>query len=110
MKHLLACAAAGLLALAAGGASALPFAGPSARADLGPAPLVQDVACVTRQVRTVRPNGRVVFRTIRECGVGRRGFDLGFGRPGGFDRCRVVRERVVRPNGNVVVRTVRRCG
>jgi hypothetical protein len=107
MKHLLACAAASLLCLAAGSASALPVAAPSAGASLGAEPLLQDVACVTRQVRTVRPNGRVVFRTVRECGVGR-GVGRGFGR--GFDRCRVVRERVVRPNGNVVVRTIRRCG
>jgi hypothetical protein len=108
MKHLLAlAAAAGLLALSAGSASALPSA---PRTVLGAEPLVQDVACVTRRVRTVRPNGRVVVRTIRECGVGRRGFDRGYGRPGGFERCRVVRERVQRPNGDMVVRTVRRCG
>lgn len=63
--------------------------------------LVEDVACVTRRVRTVRPNGRVVYRTVRRCGVpawqARR------------DRCRIVRERVYRPNGTVVVRNVRRC-
>lgn len=63
--------------------------------------LVDNVQCVTRQVRTVRPNGRVVYRTVRNCGVGR-----GFGR---VERCRTVRERVYRPNGNVVYRTVRRC-
>jgi len=63
--------------------------------------LVDNVACVTRRVRTVRPNGRVVYRTVRECGV----------RPAWTrrDRCRWVRERVVRPNGNVVYREVRRC-
>ena len=63
--------------------------------------LVDNVQCVTRQVRTVRPNGRVVYRTVRRCGAPawqRRG-----------DRCRTVRERVYRPNGNVIVRTVRRC-
>jgi hypothetical protein len=63
--------------------------------------LVDDVACVTRRIRTVRPNGRVVYRTVRRCGVPawqRRG-----------DRCRIVRERVYRPNGNVVVRNIRRC-
>jgi len=63
--------------------------------------LVDNVACVTRRVRTVRPNGRVVYRTVRRCGVPawRRA-----------DRhCRVVRERVHRPNGTVVVRNVRRC-
>ena len=63
--------------------------------------LVDNVACVTRRVRTVQANGRVVYRTVRRCGVPawqRRA-----------DRCRTVRERVVRPNGNVVYRTVRRC-
>jgi hypothetical protein len=63
--------------------------------------LVDDVACVTRRIRTVRPNGRVVYRTVRRCGVPawqRR-----------VDRCRTIRERVVRPNGNVVYRTIRRC-
>jgi hypothetical protein len=64
--------------------------------------LVEDVACVTRRIRTVRPNGRVVYRTVRRCGIPawqqRR-----------VDRCRTVRERVVRPNGNVIYRTVRRC-
>jgi hypothetical protein len=61
---------------------------------------VDDVACVTQRVRTVRPNGRVVYRTERRCGV----------RPARFgDHCRMVRERVYRPNGTVVVRNVRRC-
>lgn len=63
--------------------------------------LVDNVACVTRRVRTVRPNGRVIYRTVRQCGVPawqRRA-----------ERCRVVRERVYRPNGSVVVRDVRRC-
>jgi hypothetical protein len=59
--------------------------------------LVEDVACVTRRVRTVRPNGRVIYQTVRTCGV----------RP--MERCRVVRERVYRPNGSVIVRNVRRC-
>jgi hypothetical protein len=63
--------------------------------------LVEDAACVTRRVRTVRPNGRVVYRTIRDCGV-----RPGWGRPG---PCRMVRERIVRPNGRVVIREVRRC-
>lgn len=63
--------------------------------------LVEDVACVTRRVRTVRPNGRVVYRTVRECGPG-------IGRPG-VGPCRMVQERVYRPNGSVVYRTVRRC-
>lgn len=64
--------------------------------------LVDNVACVTRRIRTVRPNGRVVYRTVRRCGVPawqqRR-----------VDRCRTIRERIVRPNGNVVYRTIRRC-
>jgi hypothetical protein len=64
--------------------------------------LVDNVACVTRRIRTVRPNGRVVYRTVRRCGVPawqqRR-----------VDRCRTVRERVVQPNGRVIYRTVRRC-
>jgi len=63
--------------------------------------LVDDVRCVTRRIRTVRPNGRVVYRTVRDCGV-----RPGWGR---VDRCRTVRERVVRPGGRVVYRTVRRC-
>jgi hypothetical protein len=63
--------------------------------------LVEDVACVTRRVRTVRPNGRVVYRTVRRCGV------PAWNRPA--NRCRWVQERVYRPNGNVVVRNVRRC-
>jgi hypothetical protein len=62
--------------------------------------LIEDAQCVVRRIRTVRPNGRVVFRTVRRCGprVGR-----------GVRRCRVERQRVVRPNGRVVFRTVRRC-
>ena len=60
--------------------------------------LVEAAACTVRRVRTVRPNGRVVVRSVRPCG------------PGIGNRCRVVRERVVRPNGRVIVRSVRRCG
>jgi hypothetical protein len=52
-------------------------------------------------VRTVRPNGRVVYRTVRNCGIGPG--------PRWRDRCRTVRERVVRPNGRVVYREIRRC-
>jgi hypothetical protein len=62
--------------------------------------LIEDVACVTRRVRTVRPNGSVVYRNVRRCD------------PPGWqrrDRCRTVQERVYRPNGSVVVRNVRRC-
>jgi hypothetical protein len=82
------------------------FAAPEAQARFNPgqlqAPsLVEDVQCATRTVRTVRPNGRVVYRTVRNCGVGPG--------PRWRDRCRMVRERVYRPNGTVVVRNVRRC-
>lgn len=63
--------------------------------------LVEDAACVVRRERVVRPNGRVIYRTVRRCGVG----------PGPrMGGCRVTRERVVRPNGRVIYRTVRRCG
>jgi hypothetical protein len=47
----------------------------------------------------MRPNGRVIYRTVRRCTP-----DWGW-----RDRCRTVRERVVRPNGSIVYRTVRRC-
>jgi len=57
--------------------------------------LVEEAACRVRRVRTVRPNGRVVVRTVRTCSP--------------VERCRVVRERIHRPNGNIVIRTVRRC-
>jgi hypothetical protein len=62
--------------------------------------LVEQAACTIRRVRTVRPNGRVIYRTVRRCTP-----DWGW-----RDRCRTVRERVVRPNGRVIYRTVRRCG
>lgn len=82
------------------------LAAPEAQARFNASPvaapsLVEDAQCVTRRIRTVRPNGRVVYRTVRDCGV-RRGWR-------GRDRCRWVRERVYRPNGTVVVRDVRRC-
>ena len=62
--------------------------------------ILEEAQCATRRVRTVRPNGRVIVRTIRQCGPG-------FGRR--VDRCRTVRERIIRPNGRVIIRTVRRC-
>jgi hypothetical protein len=62
--------------------------------------LVEQAACTVRRVRTVRPNGRVVYRTVRRCRPDR---------SPRVDRCRLKRERVVRPNGSVVYRTVRRC-
>ncbi len=83
------------------------FAAPQAQArfnasHLEAPSLVDNVACVTERVRTVRPNGNVVYRTVRRCGVPARGY-------GRMERCRTVQERVYRPNGNVVVRNVRRC-
>jgi hypothetical protein len=81
------------------------FSAPDAQARFNAAQLeapslVEDVQCITRRIRTVRPNGRVVYRTVRDCGV----------RPGWRrNNCRMVRERVYRPNGTVVVREVRRC-
>ncbi len=81
-------------------------AAPEAQAAFGPSQLqapslVDNVQCVTRRVRTVLPNGRVVYRTVRNCGV-----RPGWGR---VERCRTVRERIVRPNGRVVYRDIRRC-
>jgi hypothetical protein len=78
------------------------FSAPEAQArfnptQLQPQSLVEDVACVTRRIRTVRPDGRVVYRNVRRCGVAPQ-------------RCRWVQERVYRPNGRVVVRNVQRCG
>ena len=55
--------------------------------------LTENVACTTRRVRTVRPNGTVVFRDVRTC----------------TPECRMVRERTRLQNGNVIVRNVRRC-
>jgi hypothetical protein len=55
--------------------------------------LIEDVACSVRRVRTVRPNGTVVFRDVRTC----------------QPDCRMVRERIRRPNGEIVIRNVRRC-
>ena len=102
---LCAAALAGFFAFPVAGANALPVARP----DLGVAPMVEKVACVMRRVRTQLPNGRVVVRTVRECGRGM-GMDrrMGMGRPM-MERCRVIRERVERPNGTVVIRNVRRC-
>ena len=61
--------------------------------------LVEQAACTLRRERVVRPNERVIYRTVRRCTP-----DWGW-----RDRCRTVRERVVRPNGSIVYRTVRRC-
>ncbi|MBF9235225.1 hypothetical protein [Microvirga alba] len=62
-----------------------------------PPSLVEEAACVMRRVRTVLPNGRVVYQNVRQCGV----------QP--MPRCRMVRERVRTPSGRVVFRDVRRC-
>jgi hypothetical protein len=52
--------------------------------------LTENVACTTRRVRTVRPNGTVVVRNVQTC----------------TPECRMVRERTRLPNGNVIVRNV----
>lgn len=97
MKHFFVAAtlAAGLAGFSAGDAQAR-FSPQGVDAPI----LLEEAQCVTRRIRTVRPNGRVIFRTVRRCGPG-------FGRR--VDRCRTVRERIVRPNGRVIVRTIRRC-
>ena len=73
--------------------------------------IVEDVACTVRRMRTVRPGGRVIYRTVRTCTPDRRGPGWrGSGWRGpGFRDCRNVRTRTVRPNGQVVIRNVRRC-
>ncbi|KAA2237976.1 hypothetical protein [Salinarimonas soli] len=95
MKPVLAALAAAALMsfMIPGAASARSEAGP-VRAE-PPAEWAQ--ACSVRRVRTVRPNGRVVVRVVRDC------------RPRRVERCRVERQQVVRPNGRVVNRTVRTC-
>jgi hypothetical protein len=55
--------------------------------------LTENVACTTRLVRTVRPNGTVVVRNVQTC----------------TPECRMIRERTRLPNGNVIVRNIRRC-
>ena len=92
-----------LLAAVVAAGAMMSFGASDAQARFAPnglaAPsLIEDARCVTRRVRTVRPNGTVVFRTVRDCG-----------RPVVRERCRTVRERVVRPGGRVVYREVRRC-
>lgn len=93
------------LAAAFGGLVLLSPAPASARFPAQPiaAPiLIEDVDCRVRRVRTVRPNGRVIYKTVRTC------------TPGYQDRswrdCRNIRKRVVRPNGRVVYKNIRRCG
>jgi hypothetical protein len=48
----------------------------------------------------VRPNGSVVYRVKRRCGLAQV-------RPG--RHCTVVKERIRRANGSVVFRSIRRC-
>ena len=96
--------AASLFWLAPEPASARIFGGPVA------APPIVELAqqrCTIRRVRTIRPNGRVVVREIRDCRPRAR-VDR-FERGGRVERCRVERQRVVRPNGRVINRTVRVC-
>ena len=102
MKRLLIAAAAlvatGTL-MSGTDANAAGFRDPGLAGTLG---MVEQAQCRVRRERVERPNGSVVFRTVRDCGGPRLGR---------FDRdCRTVRERVERPNGNVVFRTRRVCG
>jgi hypothetical protein len=69
--------------------------------------LLEDIACRTVRERVVRPNGRVVHRTIRSCDRWRRNWRA---EPRHWrNECRVRHVRTVRPNGRVVYKTVRRC-
>jgi hypothetical protein len=89
----------GAVALAAMGFSATEANARFAPQAIEVPALVEPAQCVMRRERVERPNGAVVYRTMRRCGTGPRA--------GG---CKVVRERVERPNGNVVFRTRRVCG
>jgi hypothetical protein len=64
------------------------------------ASLIEPVACRTVRERVVRPNGSVVYRVKRRCGLAQV-----------YPRrhCTVVKERIRRANGSVVFRSVRRC-
>jgi hypothetical protein len=64
--------------------------------------LVEEAACRVVRSRVVRPDGRVIFRTKRECGPAWRAF-------GSARDCDFVRKRIVRPNGTVVHQRIRRC-
>jgi hypothetical protein len=63
--------------------------------------LLEPVACRSVRERVVRPNGRVVYRTIRTCDRAGPRWHRG--------HCQVRHVRTVRPNGRVVYKTVRRC-
>lgn len=95
MKCLLAVAGA---AFVVAFSSTVAGARPGPRAVAAPA-LVEAAQCVVRKERVERPNGAVVYRTVRRCGPGPRA--------GG---CKNVRERVERPNGDVVFRSRQVCG
>jgi hypothetical protein len=103
MKLLIVGAAAALSAIVM---TAPAGAAPAAPLGVQAPSLIEQAACVVRRERVVRPNGRVVYRTVRRCGVPawERRYRYGYGAP-----CRTVRERIVRPDGRVVVREVRRC-
>lgn len=93
-----------MLAAAGGAVFVVAFSSVEADARFGPraneAPaLLEPAQCVVRRERVLRPNGAVVYRTVRRCGPSPR-----------FGGCKVVRERVERPNGSVVLRTRRVCG
>jgi hypothetical protein len=62
--------------------------------------LIEPAACRTVRQRVVRPNGSVVYRFKRRCGLVQV-------RP--RRHCTVVKERIRRANGTVVFRSIRRC-
>jgi hypothetical protein len=62
--------------------------------------LIEPVACRTIRQRVVRPNGSVVYRVKRRCGLAQV-------RP--RRHCTMVKERIHRADGSVVFRSVRRC-
>jgi hypothetical protein len=90
-------AAAMLTLMPSGPAQAARFFDPGLQAP----PLAEPVACRVIRERIVRPSGRVVFVTRRDCGP-----VLALASAPG---CQVIRERIVRPSGAVVFRSVRRC-
>jgi hypothetical protein len=62
--------------------------------------LAEPVACRTVRERVVRPNGSVVYRVKRNCGLAQAPHRR---------HCTMVKERIHRANGSVVFRSVRRC-
>jgi hypothetical protein len=63
--------------------------------------LVEPAACRTVRQRVVRPNGSVVYRVKRTCGLSQ---------VPRHRHCTMIKERIRRANGAVVFRSVRRCG